>query len=31
VAGFADCLHSPFCRGLRVFCCPLTPRWSLNC
>ena len=29
VAGFADCLHSPFCRGLKVFCL-LAPRWSLN-
>ena len=29
VAGFADCLHSPFCRGLKVFWL-LPPRWSLN-
>ena len=29
VAGFAECLHSPFCRGLKVSCF-LTPRWSLN-
>ena len=29
VAGFADCLHSPICRGLRDFCL-LAPRWSLN-
>jgi hypothetical protein len=29
VAGFADCLHSPICRGLKVFCL-LALRWSLN-
>ena len=29
VAGFADCLHSPICRGLEVFCLQ-APRWSLN-
>ena len=29
VAGFADCLHSPICRGLKAFCL-LAPRWSLN-
>ena len=27
--GFAECLHSPFCRGLKVFYFPI-PRWSLN-
>lgn len=27
--GSAECLHSPFCRGLKVFYFP-TPRWSLN-
>ena len=30
VAGFAECLHSPICRGLKVFCYLLTLRWSLN-
>ena len=30
VAGFAECLHSPICRGLRVSCYLLTLRWSLN-
>ena len=29
VAGFAECLHSPICRGLKVFCL-LALRWSLN-
>jgi hypothetical protein len=27
--GFAECLHSPFCRGLKA-CCFLALRWSLN-
>jgi hypothetical protein len=31
VAGLAECLHSPICRGLEVFCYLLTLRWSLNC
>jgi hypothetical protein len=29
VPGFDECLHSPFCRGLKAFCF-LPPRWSLN-
>ena len=29
VAGFAECLHSPICRGLKAFCLQ-APRWSLN-
>ena len=28
-AGFAECLHSPFCRSLKLFYFQ-TPRWSLN-
>ena len=27
--GFAECLHSPICRGLKVLCFQ-APRWSLN-
>jgi hypothetical protein len=30
VAGLAECLHSPICRGLEVFYYLLTLRWSLN-
>ena len=30
VAGFAECLHSPIWRGLKVFCYLLALRWSLN-
>ena len=29
MAGIAECLHSPICRGLKVLCL-LAPRWSLN-
>jgi hypothetical protein len=30
VAGFAECLHSPICRGLKVSFYLLARRWSLN-
>ena len=30
VTGFAECLHSPICRGVRVFYYLLALRWSLN-